>query len=142
VILLDVNVWVRAFRPDLADHDALRDHVDELLGSPLLLAVPDSVMVAFVRITTNPRIFPAPTPVVEAFAAVEAIRAVESTVTIAPGPRHWELLSDLCRDGQARGDLVADAHLAALAIEHGCELLTLDRDFARFPGVRTRSPLD
>ena len=74
-------------------------------------------------------------------AFAETLRAQANAVLLAPGPRHWDLVLDLCRSAEARGNLVADAYLAALALETGSELITTDRDFARFPGLRWRHPL-
>jgi toxin-antitoxin system PIN domain toxin len=73
---------------------------------------------------------------------VRAIRDAPNAVAIEPGPRHWDLFERLCVQGGAKGNLVADAYLAALAIESGCEWITTDRDFARFPGLRWRHPFD
>ena len=94
------------------------------------------------RVVTHPRIFESPSPVLLALSFVDAIRGAPNAVPIEPGPRHWDLFERLCLDGGARGHLVADAYLAALAIESGCEWITTDRDFARFPGLRRRHPID
>jgi hypothetical protein len=142
VILLDVNVLVVGHRAEMPGHDAVRERIEALFAAPIPVALPDAVLVAFVRLVTNARIFREPTSPASALDAARSIREADNGVWIAPGPRHWPLFEELCRAGQARGDLVADAHLAALAIEHGCELVTFDRDFARFPGLRTSSPLD
>lgn len=82
-----------------------------------------------------------PTPIDQALAFVEGIRARDAVVFVSPGRRHWEIFSRLCRDADARGNLVPDAYLAALAIESGSELVTTDRDFSRFRGLRWRHPL-
>lgn len=141
MILLDANVLIAGHRAEDARHEEVRAALDELFASPLAFAVPDVVLTAFVRITTNPRVFDPPTPVAEAFAVATAIRGLPTCRRLAPGPRHWELFAETCRAGQARGPLVTDAYLAALAVEHGCELLSFDRDFARFPGLRWRPPV-
>jgi predicted nucleic acid-binding protein len=73
---------------------------------------------------------------------VDALRAQPRAVALRSGERHWELFTSLCRSGDARGNLVADAYHAALAIEAGAALVTTDRDFARFPGLRWRHPLE
>jgi toxin-antitoxin system PIN domain toxin len=96
---------------------------------------------AFMRIVTHPRIFRTPTPLQEALRAVSTLRGQPNCVPISPGPRHWEIFADLCRKAEARGNLVPDAYLAALAIESGCEWITTDRDYSRFPGLRWRHPL-
>lgn len=94
-----------------------------------------------IRITTNPRIFSKPAPIGDAIAFADTLRAEPNAIVVSPGPRHWELFTGLCRDVKAKGNLVPDAWLAALAIESGCELVTADRDFSRFPGLRWRHPL-
>jgi uncharacterized protein len=96
---------------------------------------------AFLRISTNPRVFERPLTAPEAEAAVTAWLARPITGILEPGDRHWELLGGLLRQGQAVGPLVMDAALAALAVEHGAILHTTDRDFARFPGLRWINPL-
>jgi toxin-antitoxin system PIN domain toxin len=141
VILLDANVLIAGHRAEDARHEAVRGVLDELFASPLALAVPDLVLTAFVRITTNPRVFAPATPLEQALAITTAIREAENCLQLNPGPRHWTLFAETCRAGAARGPLVSDAYLAALAIEHGCELLSFDRDFARFPGLRWRPPV-
>lgn len=91
---------------------------------------------------THPRVFKAPSPVATALSFADALRAAPNAVMIEPGSRHWALFERLCLEADARGNLVADAYLAALAIESGCEWITTDRDFARFKGLRWRHPLD
>lgn len=91
---------------------------------------------------THPRVFDVPSSVATALTFVNAIRDAPNAVPIGPGSRHWEVFERLCLDAGAKGNLVADAYLAALAIESGCEWITTDRDFARFRGLRWRHPLD
>jgi uncharacterized protein len=100
------------------------------------------VLSGFVRIVTHPRIWSPAAPAEEAFGFVEAIVEQPNCLSVAPGPRHWAVFERLCRSVGARGNLVPDAYLAALAIESGCEWITTDRDYARFPGLRWRHPLD
>jgi hypothetical protein len=91
---------------------------------------------------TNPRLRKdAPTPE-EAIAIVAGWLERPNVTLLNPGERHWEILRAMMTKGQARGPLVTHAHLAALAIEHGCALATTDRDFARFPGLKFFNPLD
>lgn len=141
MILLDVNVLIAGHRPEHPQHAPVREMLAELFVSPLAIAVPDVVLAAFVRITTNPGVYANPTTLDDALDFASAIRRHDACLRVAPGPRHWGLFAQTCRDGQARGPLITDAYLAALAIEHGCELLSFDRDFARFPGLRWRTPL-
>lgn len=95
-----------------------------------------------VRIVTHPRIYAEPTPVEDALDYVESLRSHQNSVVIAPGPRHFDLFRQLCASVAATGNLVPDAYFAALAIESGSDWITDDRDFARFPGLRWRHPLD
>lgn len=100
------------------------------------------VLSGVVRVLTNPRVFVNPMPLDAALAFVNGLRHQPNAVVIEPGPRHWEIFWRLCRAVAAQGNLVADAYLAALAIESGSEWITDDGDFARFPGLRWRHPLE
>jgi uncharacterized protein len=102
----------------------------------------DLVLSGFARIVTHPgAVFP-PEPIGRALDFAETLRSQPNCVVVAPGPRHWEIFTRLCREVGARGNLVPDAYFAALAIESGSEWITTDRDYARFPGLRWRHPLD
>lgn len=101
-----------------------------------------AVLVRFVRVVTHPRVFSPPTPLESALAFVEALRSEPNAVFLSPGARHWDIFTRICRAAGARGNLVPDAYLAALAIENGSELVTADRGFARFPGLSWRHPLE
>jgi toxin-antitoxin system PIN domain toxin len=94
------------------------------------------------RVVTHPRVFRTPTPLDTALAFVAELRAQPNRVLVQPGARHWGIFERLCRESRARGNLVADAYLAALAIESGCEWVTTDRDYSRFAGLRWRHPFD
>ena len=100
------------------------------------------VLSAFLRIVTNPRALADPTPLDIALAATERWRSRRNCVLVGPGARHWAIFTRLCRTAGAKGNLVPDAYLAALAIESGCEWITTDRGFARYPGLRWRHPFD
>jgi len=100
------------------------------------------VLSGFLRIVTNRRLLPSPLPLRDAIDVAERIRSRSNCMVIHPGARHWNLFVDLCRRVNARGNLVPDAYLAALAIESGSEWITTDRDYARFPGLHWRHPLD
>lgn len=139
--LPDVNVLVSAYREDAPGHARYHRWLQELVDSPEAFAASDLVLAGAVRILTHPRIFSPPTPIENALEYVEILRSEPNCVTVRPGDRHWEIFGDLCCAASAKGNLVADAYHAALAIEHGCEWITTDRDFARFPGLRWRHPL-
>jgi len=138
----DVNVLVYAFREELPEHEACRAWLRSLVRGEAAFAVFDLVLSGFLRIVTHPRIFSSPAPLGAALAFVDVIRTRPNCVTLQPGARHWSIFERLCRETRAKGNLVADAYLAALAIESGCEWVTSDRDFTRFPGLTVSSPLD
>jgi len=142
VILADVNVLVYAFRPDAAHHRTCRAWLSETLASDEPFGLSELVLSSVLRLLTNPRVFQRPDTLDDALTFVEALRANPSTVPLVPGQRHWEIFVRLCRDAHAKGNLVPDAYLAALAIENGAEWVTTDRDFARFAGLRWRNPVD
>ncbi|MEK6375167.1 MAG: TA system VapC family ribonuclease toxin [Acidobacteriota bacterium] len=101
----------------------------------------DVVLSGFLRIVTNSRIFPAPSPLTSALDYANGIRDHPNAIAINAGPRHWQIFTELCTAIQARGSLVPDAYLAALAIEHDLEFASTDADFERFDGLRWRNPL-
>ncbi|MGH2782066.1 MAG: type II toxin-antitoxin system VapC family toxin [Thermoleophilaceae bacterium] len=140
MLLLDVNVVLAAHRDDHPHHASVRRWFDEMLAGDERFAVPMLVWASFLRLATNRRIFEVPTPRAEAFAFIEATCAQPLHLPIAPGPRHLALLRTLCDEADALGDLVGDAVIAAVAAEHSCEVVTLDRDFARFESVRHQRP--
>jgi len=139
MLLPDVNVLIYAHREDAPDHARYAAWLLALTEAEEPFALSETVLAAFLRIVTNPRIFDPPTPMPTAVAFCQRLVEWPRAVLIAPSRRHWDLFVDLCTDIQ--GPLVADAYLAALAIEHGCELATTDSDFARFRGLRWTHPL-
>jgi toxin-antitoxin system PIN domain toxin len=102
----------------------------------------DTVLASFLRITTHHRVFVEPTPSAVALAFCDAVRGAPAATAIQPGTDHWRLFSELVLDTTARGNLVPDAFLAALAIEHGATFVTTDTGFARFAALRRAHPLD
>jgi len=141
VVLFDVNVLVYAHREDAADHAAYRETIETAIASAEPFGLADLVLSGFLRGVTHPRVFRAPTPMAQALKFLEILSDCPNAVSVTPGPRHFEIFTGLCRLPGIRGNLVPDAYLAALAIESGCEWLTADRGFARFPGLRWRHPL-
>ncbi len=142
MILLDVNVLVYAHREDCDRHPEYREWLERLWAGPSSFGVSELVLSGCLRVVTHPRIFQPPTPLDRAIGFVRQVRDQENSVLVAPGPRHWGIFCELCRTTGARGNLVADAYLAALALESGSEWITTDRDYARFPGLRWRHPLE
>ncbi len=112
------------------------------LGSDRHYGVSDLVLSGVLRVVTHPRIFTPPTPVQEALAYCNDVRARPNAVLVSPGRRHWQIFTRLCAEVGARGNLVPDAYLATLAIETDSEWITTDGDFRRFRGLRVRHPLD
>lgn len=139
-VLLDVNVLLSAHRADHDHHALVRPWFDRAVSGVAGFGVPSSVWASFLRLSTSRRIFIVPTPRAEAFDFVETTRGQPHHQPVEPGPRHLELLRQVCEDADATGDLVPDAVLGALALEHGCVVATLDRDFARFTAVRHVRP--
>lgn len=137
--LPDVNVLIYAHREDAAEHDRYAAWLMSLTAADEPFALSEVVLASFLRIVTNPKIFDSPTPMETAIAFCQRLVAWPRAVMLVPGHQHWEIFVGLCANIQ--GPLVTDAYLAALAIEHGCELVTTDSDFARFQGLRWRHPL-
>lgn len=138
--LLDVNVVLAAHREDHPHFRAARAWLADVLASGSRFAVTDLVAGSFLRLASNRRVFSIPTPVADAFDYLRALRGQPGHVMLGPGPRHLELLELLCQAADVSGDLIPDAQLAALAVEHACELVSFDRDFARFPELRWTRP--
>ena len=137
--LPDVNVLIYAHREDAPEHERYAAWLQALVTSDEPFALSDVVLAGFLRIVTNPRIFDPATPMETALAFCQRLVDWPRASLITTSRRHWELFTGLCRD--IKGPLVVDAYIAALVIEHGCELVTTDSDFARFPGLRWRHPL-
>jgi len=142
MLAVDVNVVVSAFRVDAPDHEEMRVWLEGAVDGAEPLGVSEAVLAGAVRILTHPRIFTPATPLTHALEEVSRLREHAGAVTLSPGARHWEIFDGLCRSADVRGNLVADAQHAAVAIEHGATWISKDRDFARFPELRWRHPLD
>lgn len=142
MLLLDVDVLVYAHREDAENHRAYHLWLLDIVNGHEAYGMSDLVLSGFLRVVTHPRVFRSPSPLSDALAFAEAIRDPPHCVRVEPGERHWEIFRGLCRSVGARGNLVPDAYLAALAIETGSDWITTDRDFSRFPGLRWHHPLD
>jgi hypothetical protein len=140
VTLADVNVLLYAHREDSPHHAACRGWLIDTLKSDEAFGLSEAVLASVVRIVTHPKVFKQPSRLDVALAFTAGLLSQPNVVLVSPGPRHWEIFTRLCREANARGNLVADAYLAALAIESGCEWITTDGDFARFPGLKWRRP--
>jgi toxin-antitoxin system PIN domain toxin len=141
VIAVDTNVLVYARRTESPHHAAARALIAQLAEGAELWALPWPVVYEFVRVVTHPRVFDPPSRLADVVRDLESLLASPSLTMIGEGPGHVRQMAAQLRGGDASGNLAHDAHIAALVVEHGVtELLTVDRDFARFPGVATRNP--
>ena len=141
MILVDANLLVYAHVATFEQHAAAREWLDERINDTAPVGLPWPSLLGFVRLISNPRIFEHPSSVMTAWQQVESWLAAESTWIPLPTVRHQEVLAPLMRSAEGRANLVPDAHIAALAIEHGLVLCSTDGDFARFDGLGWQNPL-
>lgn len=141
MILVDANLLLYAYNPRAAEHEGSKRWLEASLSGQPLVRFAWLSLWAFLRISTNPRVFERPLTMAEAESAVAAWLAQPVAGILEPGERHWDILRALARHGQTSGPLIMDAALAAIAIEHGATLCTTDRDFARFDGLKCENPL-
>lgn len=140
MIAVDTNILVYAHRADSPWHDAARGAIENL--GKVRWAIPWPCIHEFLAIATHPKIFSPPTPGAEALLTVDGWRESSTLALLGEGPEHWEELSALVSRAQVTGPRIHDARIAALCLEHGVtELWTADRDFSRYPRLRTRNPL-
>lgn len=143
MILPDVNVLVYAHREECERYEEYRAWLEETFSDGSACGLSDAALSGCLKILTHPRIFDLLTPSKRALAFVRQLREHDHAVAIAWGPRHWQTFLELCAKIGAWDNLVADAYLATLAIESGSEWITITgRDYARFPGLRWRHPLE
>lgn len=141
VKLPDLNLLIYAADAQSPRHRGARQWLERSLSSEETIAFAWTVLLGFVRLTTHPGVFRQPLQPSAAVAIVDGWLRQPNTLTLNPTDRHLSLLDELLGGVGSAGNLVTDAHLAALAIEHGAELLSCDHDFARFPGLRWSDPL-
>jgi toxin-antitoxin system PIN domain toxin len=140
MLLPDVNVLIYAFRKDVPHHTICRAWLDRMILADARFGVSPLVLSAVVRVTTQSRIYPMPSTLGEAFAFCQDILGQPNCQVVEPGERHWDIFKRLCIETNTRGPHLTDAWFAALAIEWGCEWVTMDRGFARFPGLKWSVP--
>ena len=140
MIVLDVNVVLAAHRDDHPQHDIARPWLERLVETHEQFGVPLGVWASFFRLATDHRVFVIPTPIDDAFAYVKGVRSQATHVACEPGPRHLDLVRSVCVEASASGNLVPDAVIAAVALEHGAKVASFDRDFARFEAIEWVRP--
>ncbi len=141
MLLPDVNILVYAHREDSSEHLKSLQWLESLINSDEAFAMSELVFSGFLRIVTHPKIFNPPSSIEDALSFTEQIRNQPNCVIVFPQNRHWEIFTKLCVEANAKGNLIADAYHAALAIETGSTWITTDRDFSRFPGLRWSAPV-
>jgi len=141
MILVDTNLLVYATDLDSAHHSRARAWLDEILSSATPVGLAWLVILAFLRITTRRGVLRRPYTPEQGLNFIDEWLAQPYVSLVGPGDHHWPLLRNLLKTTGTAGNLVQDAHLAALAIEHGCTLYSTDHDFKRFPGVEHVNPL-
>ncbi len=139
--LPDVNILVYAHRVESPEHERYAEWLTRTAQGAEPFALSELGASGFVRIVTNQKIWEQPTTLQDALEFIQRLRARSNARLLTHGPDSWAIFAKLCIASRARGKLVADAYHAALAVEHGCELITADADFGRFPGLRQRHPL-
>ena len=142
MMLVDANLLLYACDSSASQHRAARRWLEDAFSGAEPVLLPWNSILAFLRIATNPAAWKNPLSVPEAVAIVDDWLSLPIVTVPTPGERHWIILRGLLPQAQCRGPLAMDAHLAALAIEHGATICTHDRDFARFPGLRLSDPVE
>jgi hypothetical protein len=139
--LLDVNLLLYAVNSDSPPHLVAKGWLEKVFAEDEPVALPWVVLLAFLRIATNGRILTCPLSADQALEVVNGWLSVPSVRVLQAGTEHWRILRSLLAETGTGGNLTTDAHLAAMAIEHGCELCSSDRDFLRFPRLKSSNPL-
>lgn len=141
MIVLDANLLLYAHDSSSSHHAEARQWLAKVFAGDELIGLPWQTVWAFLRIATDSRIFVRSMPMAEAIDIVQEWMELEHVRLLSPGESHWSHLRRMLKDGSVRGPLTTDASLAALTMEYGGSLYSVDRDFARFPGLRWVNPL-
>ncbi|MEO8510748.1 MAG: TA system VapC family ribonuclease toxin [Chloroflexota bacterium] len=141
MILVDANLLLYAYDSTSPSHEVAKAWLEATLSGDEEVRIPLTSALAFIRIGSNPVVFRQPMSVATAVGIVAEWLDRPGVSLALPAAGHWTRLAKVATEGQARGPLVTDAHLAVLAQEHGAVLCTTDRDFARFAGLRINNPL-
>lgn len=141
MMLLDANLLLYAVNRDLPQHKKARVWLEKTLSGEQIVGVPWVVILAFLRLATNPRVFEHPLAIESATEYIDEWLAQPVVSAVVPGSNHWQILRNLLAGCGTGGNLTTDAHIAALAIEHGYAVYSTDHDFKRFAGVTHINPL-
>jgi toxin-antitoxin system PIN domain toxin len=141
VILVDANLLIYAHVDSFAQHQKAREWLDRQINGSARVGLPWTSLLAFLRLVSNPRVFERPEPVADAWRQVRAWLGCPTAWIPQPTERHADMMEELLGVPGVHANLVPDAHLAALALEHGLTLCSTDGDFARFPNLRWSNPL-
>lgn len=141
MILIDANILIYAINQDAPLHKQAKNWWENVLSGSHIIGIPWVVALAFLRITTNPRVFPQPLTTQQAIAYLDEWLEQPITRLVAPGDKHWSILRNLLLQTGTAGNLTTDAHIAALALEQGYCVYSSDNDFKRFAGIRHVNPL-
>ncbi len=141
MITPDANIILYAYNEDAPQHAQAKEWLEEQFSSPVSFGLSWQVITAFLRISTNPRAFPQPFNLQEAIEIADEWLEHPSIIILTPTENHWTVFQNLIVEGQTKAALMMDAHLAALAIEHGATLATTDSDFQKFAMLKTINPL-
>ena len=141
MILVDANLLIYAVNKDLPQHKQARVWWEGALSGAGDVGLPWVSLMAFLRICTNPRIFESPLSPEQTTGFIDEWFDRPNVSMVAPGPGHWAIFKSLIRQAGTAGNLTTDAHIAALALEHGCTICSADNDFKRFPGLVHINPL-
>lgn len=140
MILPDLNVLIYAFRAEVPEHPICRQWLQNVVDADTRFGISPLTLAAVARVTTNRRAYPNPSSSADVFRFCDYLLGQPHCQIVEPGERHWDIFKRLCIETATRGPRVTDVWYAALAIEWGCEWITLDRDYARFPGLQWRFP--
>ena len=139
--VIDLNLLLYAVNRDSASHERAKEWLEGVLSGEEPVALAWTVLLGFLRLATSPRVFPRPLEADQALELIDGWLALPHVAPLVPGDEHWRILRDLIATSGTAGNLTTDAHLAALAIEHGAELCSSDGDFARFRALRWVNPI-
>ena len=140
--VVDLNVLLYVVNENAPHHQALLSWWESAVNGDESIGLPWVVLLGFLRIATNPKIFPNPLAPATAISKIDACLSLGNTYLVTEKEEHWEILRTLVADAGTAGNLTTDAHLASLAISHGAVLVSCDSDFARFRGLRWENPID